>query len=146
MDDNWGEFEVRYEDPERSLMDIEAKVIELEKVQEGVVEEGRKARELVDKCTVNTKLRLEAMEKQQQTLERLGTGLLAAAGILAIFQLSSLIFSMKGWFVRRHQAEEISQAEERGSDWPTSVRAQNERRPRHNRRSHARQWRADGHG
>ena len=45
MDDNWGEFEVRWEDPAKSLEKIEAKVIQLEKVHEGVMAEGMTADE-----------------------------------------------------------------------------------------------------
>jgi len=62
---------------------------------------------------VNTNLRLEAMERQQQTIERLG-----AAGILVVVQMSSVIFrSVKGRYFAKRSG--------------------------HNRRFHPRQWRGD---
>ena len=141
LDDNWGEFHVRFDDPERSLEKVEAKVSQLEKTQETVIEKGREMRELADKSNLNTKLRLEAMEKQQQTMQKVGFGLAVTGGVLALLQISNLVFHrVKCWYLRKLEAEEISRTEIQEEP----PKATEEGGLRRDRRSHARQWQVDG--
>ena len=138
-DDNWGEFQVKFDDPKRSLEEVEAKVSQLEKTQEEVITKGREMRELTDKCTLNTKLRLEAMEKRQEKMRKVGNGLVIAVLALALFSGSRLLFRQaRGWYLKKLGAEKAAKAEEQGES-PKSE-APSLRTLRRNRRSHARQW------
>jgi len=139
-DDNWGEFQVRFDDPEQSLGEVGAKVNQLEKTQEEVIAKGKEMRELADKCTLNTKLRLEAMEKQQETMRKVGNGLVIAVLALALFSGSRLLFRQaRGWYLKKLGAKKSARVEEPEGESPKSE-AQSIRRLRRNRRSHARQW------
>jgi MoxR-like ATPase len=144
LDDNWGEFHVRFDDPERSLQKVEAKVNQLEKTQEEVIAKGKKMRELADKGNLNTKLRLEAMEKQQQTMQKVGIGLSVSAGVLALLQISTLAFRrVKAWYLRKLEAEENARTEVQ-EDPLKPTKTQLSQGLRRDRRFHARQWQVDG--
>jgi hypothetical protein len=138
-DDNWGEFQVKFDDPEWSLEEVEAKVNQLEKTQEKVLAKGREMRELADKCTFNTKLRLEAMEKQQETMRKVGNGLVIAVLALALFSGSRLLFRQAREYLKKLGAEKAAKAEEQEGESPKSEEP-SITRLRRNRRSHARQW------
>ena len=90
--DNWGEFEVEWQDPDHALERAEVKVAQLDKNQQDVLENGKKIKELVDKCKVDDKLRLDAMENKQQSMKNLSMGLSAIAAVLGIAQISNLLF------------------------------------------------------
>jgi hypothetical protein len=121
--DNWGEFEVEWRDPDSSLERAERRVTQLEKDQEDVLENGRKIKELVDKCQVNDKLRLDAMESQQRRMKHLSIGLGVTAAVLGLLQFSNLLFiPLKRWYLRRLGTEEDTLM----------------------KRSHARQWQIEG--
>jgi hypothetical protein len=138
--DNWGEFQVRFDDPERSLEEVEAKVNQLEKTQEEIIAKGREMRELTDKCTLNTKLRLEAMENQQEKMQKVRNGLVIAVLALALFSSTRLLFQQaRGWHLKKLGAEKSEKADEREGESPKSEAPSITRLGR-NRRSHARQW------
>lgn len=121
LDDNWGAFEVKYRDPAQSLEQVEAKVNQLEKTQEDVIEKGTKMRELVDKCNVNNKMRLDAMEKQQKRMQKFGVRIAIAAGVLAFLQVSSVVFvRVKDWYLKKLDAEQALPAAKHGKMSPGS--------------------------
>jgi hypothetical protein len=136
--DNWGEFEVEWRDPDRSLERAEQRVTQLEKDQEDVLENGKKIKELVDKCQVNDKLQLDAMENQQRSMKHLSIGLGVTAAVLGLLQFSNLLFiPIKRWYLKRLGAEEDTLIGEQRNRQLT-------RRVRRMKRSHARQWQIEG--
>jgi hypothetical protein len=144
--DNWGEFEVEWQDPDRSLERAEVKVAQLEKDQEDIFENGKKVKELVDKCKVNNKLRLDAMENEQQTMKTLSIGLGAIAAMLGVVQLSNRLFK----FIQRRYLRRVGMEEDALTEQPNrpldinTGRSPHRRRSRRMKRSHARQWQIEG--
>ena len=145
--DNWGEFEVEWRDPDRSLERAEVKVAQLEKDQQDILENGKKVKEMVNKCKVNDMLQLDAMENEQRTMKNLSIGLGAITAVLGVVQFSNLLFTpIKRWYLKRVGIEEDALKEEQPNRLLdiNSGKSPRTRRSRRMKRSHARQWQIEG--
>ena len=143
--DNWGEFEVEWEDSDHSLECAEVKVAQLKKHQQDILENGKKIKELVNNCKVNDKLRLDAIEDKQRSMKNLSIGLSAIAAVLGIVQFSNLLFKpVKRWYLRRIGVEEDTLTEEKRNELLDTGKSLRIRRSRRTKRSHTRQWQIDG--